>query len=316
MKWLRTAILTAALLSLIPLSIRAQYDVAFAHYQEMLTAYNPAAAGRAPKLNVTAGYAMQMVGFEHNPQTMYVAADMPVLAVNTQHGLGVQMMSDNIGLFAHQRLSAQYALRLKMLGGWLALGAQAGMLTEKFKGSGLDLDEGVGTDQALPNSDVDGNSLDIAVGLYYSHGPWYVGASAQHMNSPKVKLSELNELKIDATYYLNAGCDFKLRNPRLSISTAGMARYDGVMFRGDVSARLVYNYEGRYMYAGLGCSPTNSFTVYLGGQFHGVMLGYSYEAYMGGMNIGNGSHELIIGYQTDVNLGKKGRNKHQSVRYL
>ena len=35
-----------------------------------------------------------------------------------------------------------------------------------------------------------------------------------------------------------------------------------------------------------------------------------------GLYIGNGSHELFVGYQTDLNLVKKGRNLHKSVRHL
>ncbi len=30
----------------------------------------------------------------------------------------------------------------------------------------------------------------------------------------------------------------------------------------------------------------------------------------------NGSHGLFVSYQTDINLQKKGRNKHKSVRFL
>jgi hypothetical protein len=54
----------------------------------------------------------------------------------------------------------------------------------------------------------------------------------------------------------------------------------------------------------------------VGGTFHGIMLGYSYEMYTTALSIGNGSHELYVGYQTDINLFKKGRNRHQSVRIL
>jgi hypothetical protein len=57
-------------------------------------------------------------------------------------------------------------------------------------------------------------------------------------------------------------------------------------------------------------------TVLLGGNFHGITLGYSYEAFTNGINLGNGSHELYVGYQSDLNLFKKGRNRHQSVRIL
>ena len=54
----------------------------------------------------------------------------------------------------------------------------------------------------------------------------------------------------------------------------------------------------------------------VGGMFHGVCIGYSYEVYTSAISIGNGSHEVFLGYQTDINLGKKGRNRHTSVRYL
>ena len=87
-------------------------------------------------------------------------------------------------------------------------------------------------------------------------------------------------------------------------------------YRGDVTARLKYTHDKKVMYAGLSYSPTNSVTLLIGGHFHGVMFGYGYEAYTGAIGLGHGSHELFVGYQTDINLFKKGRNRHQSVRLL
>ena len=95
-----------------------------------------------------------------------------------------------------------------------------------------------------------------------------------------------------------------------------LARTDGVGYRADVTGRLVYTNEKKMLYGGLGYSPTNSVTFLIGGTFHGAVVGYSYEVYTSGVNPGNGSHELYIGYQMDLNLAKKGRNRHQSVRIL
>lgn len=72
--------------------------------------------GKQAKLNVTAAYALDMVGFEHNPRTMYVAADMPLYALKNYHGVGINLMNDQIGLFTHQRLSLQYSLKRPLLG--------------------------------------------------------------------------------------------------------------------------------------------------------------------------------------------------------
>jgi len=56
--------------------------------------------------------------------------------------------------------------------------------------------------------------------------------------------------------------------------------------------------------------------VLIGGNFHGVHLGYSYEIYTSAISAKNGSHELFVGYQTELNLYKKGRNLHKTVRLL
>lgn len=77
----------------------------------MEPSYNPAAVGKQAKLNVTAAYALDMAGFEHNPRTMYLAADLPFYALKNYHGVGATMMNDQIGLFTHQRLSLQYAYK-------------------------------------------------------------------------------------------------------------------------------------------------------------------------------------------------------------
>ena len=156
----------------------------------------------------------------------------------------------------------------------------------------------------------------LGVGVYYMRGQWYVGVSAQHLNAPLVELGETNELQIDPTYYLTGGYNIKLRNPFLTIKPSALVRTDRVAWRADITGRLIYTNDKKMMYGGVGYSPTNSVTFMFGGMFHGVMLGYSYEFYTSAISPGNGSHELFIGYQMDLNLIKKGKNKHKSVRIL
>lgn len=293
---------------------RAQYDVLFSHYFDMETSFNPATAGKETKLNITGAYAMDMAGFEHNPQTAYISADMPFLIGRSKHGVGVQFVNDKLGLFNHMRISAQYAYKHKVFGGELSIGVQAGLLSEKFTRDGLDLEEG--SDPAFATGDVNGSGIDLSAGLYYTLKRFYIGVSAQHLTSPTVNLGEANELKIDRSYYATAGYTFQLRNPLLCLKTSAIGRTDGVMYRADVTARLVYTSEKRCFYGGLSYSPTNSVTALLGMQLRGVNIGYSYEYYTTGLNPGNGSHELFVGYQMNLNLGKKGKNLHKAVRIL
>ena len=296
------------------MTVRAQYDVAFSHYWAMEPSFNPAAIGKEAKLNVAGAYAMQLAGYEHNPKTMYVGADMPFYALNSYHGVGIQFMNDAIGLFTHKRFGLQYAYQPQLFGGRLSLGVQATMLSETFDGSKLDvIDTG---DRALPTSSVNGTALDLSVGIYYKHRQWYAGISAQHLNAPTVEIGEKNQIDVSSTYYLTGGYNIRLKNPFLTIHTSFLGRTDGVAYRADISGRLMYTHEKRVMYAGVSYSPTNSVTVCIGGDVRGVRLGYSYEIYTSAINIGNGSHELFVSYQTELNLFKKGRNLHKSGRIL
>ena len=292
----------------------AQYDVSFSHYWDLEPYFNPGSIGKQQKLNVAAVYALSFAGFENNPRSMYVGADMPLYFLKNYHGVGVSLLNDQIGLFTHQRLAVQYAYKHRLFGGMLSAGVQLGFLSEGFDGSKLDVEDT--GDPALVSSDVNGSAFDVGFGLYYTRGPWYAGLSAQHITSPLVELGETSELQIDPTFYLTGGYNIRLRNPFLTIHPSVLVRTDGVAWRGDVSGRLVYTNDKKMLYGGVSYNPTNSVTVLVGGSFHGIHIGYSYEAYTSGISLGNGSHELLITYQTDINLFKKGRNKHKSVRIL
>ena len=311
---LKRLIFIIALACLAEASVKAQYDPSYSHYWAMESSFNPASVGKGNKLNVVGAYGLDFSGYEHNPNTFYVGADMPLYFLKQYHGVGISILNDKLGVFTHQRISVQYAFRHHLFGGMLSAGVQVGMLFEKFDGSKLDPEEA--SDPALTQSEVNGNSLDFGAGLYYTHRNWYVGASVQHLNSPLVELGETNELQINRTYYLTGGYNIKLRNPFLTIPVSALVRYDGTACRTDLTARVVYSHEKRMLYGGVSCSPTNSVTAFIGGTFHGINVGYSYEMDTGATAFKNGSHGLFVSYQTDINLQKKGRNKHKSVRFL
>ena len=294
--------------------VRAQYDPSFSHYWAMEPSFNPASVGKQEKVNFIGAFNMALAGFRHNPRTVFASVDLPFFFLGSYHGAGVRFTNDAIGLFSHRNLSIQYAFKLKLFGGVLGIGVQGGLLSESFNGSKLDLAEA--SDPAFSTSEITGSGFDLGGGLYYLHKNWYVGASVLHALAPTIELGETNQLDIARSYYFTAGCNIRLRNPFLSIHPSVCGRSDGVGYRADVTTRLQYTHENRVMYAGLGYSPTNSVTLMIGGKVKGVSLGYSYEAFTNGVSLGNGSHELFVGYQTDLNLFKKGRNRHQSVRIL
>ena len=252
----------------------AQYDATFSHYFDLEPTFNPAAVGKLSKLNVTGAYAMSMAGFENNPRTMVLSADMPFVFAGMNHGAGLQLMNDQIGVFKHQRIALQYAYKLKLGSGMLGLGLQGALLLENIDGTRLD--PGEANDRALPTSEETGNAVDLGLGLYYMARTWYAGLSAQHLNSPTVELGERHELHIAPTYYLTGGCNISLRNPFVKIKPSALVRTDGSGYRADISTRVEYTNEKRLLYAGVSYAPTISVTGMIGGRFHGIVLGYSY----------------------------------------
>ena len=296
------------------LTALAQQEPSFAHYWAMEPSFNPAAAGKESKLNVTGAYAMTLTGFENAPKTMNIGADMPLMLMNAYHGVGVQLMNDQIGLFTHQRLALQYAYKHRMFGGMLSVGVQVGLLSEKFRGSEADLE--TPDDPAFTKTDASGTGLDLSAGLYYTHRNWYAGLSVLRATAPAIELGDRSILNISRMYYLTGGYNIKLRNPFFTIHPSVLAHTDGTVYRVDVTTRVKYTHDNKMLYAGLAYSPTNSVTALIGGNFHGITLGYSYEVYTKALKIGNGSHELFVGYQMELDLSKKGRNRHQSVRIL
>ena len=292
----------------------AQQEASFAHYWAMEPSFNPASVGKEPVINVAGAYNMSLVGFEHNPRTMYLAADMPFRFLGALHGVGIQLMNDEIGLFAHKRVLLQYAFKQRLFGGTLSVGIQGGLLTEGFNGSELDL-ENPG-DPAFVTTDVNGTGFDLSAGLYYTHRNWYAGFSVLHATAPEIEIGDRSIFEMSRMFYLTGGYNIRLRNPFFTIHPTVLGRTDGNEYRADVTVRVKYSYDRKMLYAGVGYSPDNSVTALIGGNFHGICLGYSYEMFTSGTGLGNGSHELFVGYQTELNLYKKGRNRHQSVRIL
>ncbi len=296
--------------------MQAQYDVSFGNYWAVQPFYNPAATGLDETLNVQGAYSMQLTGFENAPATMYAGTDLPLFFLSPRHGVGVGFLNDAIGLFSHKKFSLQYAYHQPLWGGRLSGGVRLGLLSESFDGSKVDVEES--GDPAFPSAEANGSGFDIDAGLRYTHKHWYAGVSMMHITNPVVELGDekANELHIPASYYFTGGYNIKLRNPLYSINTSAIVRTDMQFWRADLTARVGYDTHKYRLYGGLGYSPTNSVSLLLGGKFQGVTLGYSYEMYTSGIGAESGSHELVLGYEMDLNIFKKGKNKHQSVRIL
>ena len=295
-------------------TVRAQFDTHFTHYWALQGYYNPATAGLSGRLNMYGSYAMQMAGYTNAPTTMLIGADMALPTEKKNQAVSANIYNESIGLFTNQRLFAGYAYHFDLWGGRMGMGISAGSLEQKFDGSKVEAEES--NDAAFPTSEVDGMGLDLTAGLHYAHRLFYAGISAMHLTAPTIELGETNEIKIDRLYYFSGGGNIQLKNPLLSIQPSLQLMTDLQAWRADFTVRGTYTYDEKRYYAGLTYSPMTSVAILLGGEINSVSFGYAYEIFTSGVGLIYGSHDLYVGYVMDVDLFKKGRNKHKSIRIL
>ena len=47
-----------------------------------------------------------------------------------------------------------------------------------------------------------------------------------------------------------------------------------------------------------------------------ITVSYAYEIFTSGIGAQNGNHDIYLGYDIELDLFKKGKNKHNSIRIL
>lgn len=293
---------------------RAQYDAAFMRYWQVEPQLNPAAVGREDELNITVAMQTHATGYEDAGSTLYAGADMAFALGNTRHGVGLTLVNDEIGLFSHKRFSAQYAYHHKLWGGRLSGGLQVDMLSESVDGGKAETNDP--NDPVFSGGDMSGSQFDASVGLFYTHRRWYAGLAMQHLTAPTISLGDKSELKVNSAYNFMAGYNIPTKYPFITVTPSVILRYDGTDFRSDLTARVKYSGEGRTLYGGVNYAPQYSIGAFFGFVFHGLDICYGYEANTNGLGIAAGNHEITLAYKVDLNLGKRGRNMHKSVRWL
>lgn len=310
-KWLLILTLTICAFT----TVRAQYDVHFTHYWRMLNFYNPAGAGAEQRMFAYAAYSNQLSGFENNPKSMLLNIDAPIPFVRGDHNLGAGALNDDIGMFTNQHIFLNYAYGMTLFGGRLAAGVQVGILNSKFDSKDI-IFGGDSNDPAFPSGNADGNSVDLGAGLLYQHRHFYAGISGLHLNAPTILLGETNETEVAPYFNFTAGGNIMLKNTLMSIQPSLQVMTDFVAWRADITARGTYEYDGKQYFGGVTYSPGVSMTLFLGLEIMNITASYGYELFTSGIGAENGSHDIFLGYQINLDIFKKEKNKHNSIRIL
>lgn len=297
--------------------IRAQYDSQLSQYFMAMGYYNPAYAGVREDLNLLALSRLQWIGIEGAPKSFFIHADMPFKLGKTNHGVGLLIFTEGIGLFQNTHVNLQYAYKQKLLGGTLSAGLQFGLVNQSFNGEKVFYPTSQfhqQQDQAIPNVQVSGMGMDIGAGLYYTHKKFYVGLGITHLNKAEVRLDEYSSMYLSSTYNLTGGYNIQLRNPLYELQPSVFLKTDMQSFQADITARLVYN---KMFNGGFSWRVNESVILLLGAKFGSFHVGYAYDFPTTPILKGTSrSHELMVSYKLKLKKSKSGKNKHKSVRIL
>lgn len=279
--------------------------------------YNPAYAGTTGDLNMLALARLQWLGIKGAPKSFFLNADMPLNLGKTNHGVGLVVFTDGIGLFQNTHVGGQYAYKQKLFGGTLSLGLQLGIVNQSFNGEKVYYPTSQfhqQEDQAIPKTQVSGIGFDLNAGVYYTRKNLYAGFGVTHINKTEIQLDEYSYMYLSSTYNLIAGYNIKFNNPLYELQPSVFLKTDMQSFQADITARLEYN---KMFNGGFTWRANESVVLLLGAKFGSLQVGYAYDFPTTALFAKtSGSHELVVSYKLKLKKSKSGKNRHKSVRIL
>lgn len=298
------------LVAMSTLPVLAQQTAQYSQYMFNGLYINPAYAGYREALNLHSYYRTQWTNMPGAPRTLALAADMT--AANDNVGLGLNLMSDRIGLENRVYVYANYAYRLRT--GWnpenrLALGIGLGVIHSSFDNQNIRLGED-------PESVSIENSFlpDARIGAHYSSNSFFAGIGVDNLISRLIFNSNGSRTSIPpiTQYYLNVGGILPLSSgvlfkPSMLVKNANNA--DSRALTGDFNAAVIFAEQftvgasyrtalSNGTSAASGLARRNSAIALVefvtAGQFR---IGYSYDYPLGTTlnNVGS-THEISLGY--------------------
>ncbi|MCM1505493.1 MAG: PorP/SprF family type IX secretion system membrane protein [Muribaculum sp.] len=323
----RILAIVTVVMSVIGLSRAQSADVLLNHYDQVPTYYNPAATGSTDFIRIRGAARLQWLGIHNAPKTFLGVADMPVKIGTQRIGVGVSAGQESLGLFSNLDLGVQLSYKLKLFKGTLSIGLQTDYFSQNFKGSKVELpdddDYHESTDEAIPTQDLEGNTIDLAAGVWYTHDNFRLGISGRHLMQPVIKMSvegsestetQEYETELPRTLYFTGGCNIPIKNTLFELQPSLIVATDFTDFTGLITAAARYN---RFLSFGLSYRWKAGIGVLLGAEFKNFFIGYAYEYPLSAIaKASSGSHELMAGYRLKMDFTPKNKNKHKSIRIM
>lgn len=278
-----------------------QHFPIYSQYMMNGLAINPAYAGSRDVLSATMLYRNQWVGFEGAPTTYSLGVHAPFR--NQRIAVGLILFNEQIGISSNTGLYGNYAYRVKLGTGKLALGIKAGfsiLNEDNSKISTKIRDDAFGNNPGasfLPN---------FGVGAYYYNSNYFAGLSVPTIlsyreggNSSGMKA--YNDFK-NYNIFLTGGTLIKLTN-EFKLKPSTLIKYhQGLPLQYDLNLNMIF-FKDDLLWVGASYRNKEALVGIIEIQlFNWLRLGYSYDYSLGPLgNYNSGSHEVMLRYE----LGNK-----------
>lgn len=299
-KFIKNKVKVFAVLMVVILSINdmlAQQDPEYTHYMFNGLALNPAYAGSRDAISGVALYRIQWVDVDKAPRTLSVSGHTPI--GKTNNNVGLSIVSDILGVHNNLWINADYAYRMKLETGKLALGIRAQILNRSADFTNVIT---VNPDNAFIGQNISETEFDVGLGAWYSSKTFYLGASMPHLLNQKELLGgsldnkQVNHFFLTAGYVVPITSQIKLK-PSLLFKVAPNSP-----LQVDFNALALFMDQ---FWVGLGYRTGDSVNFIFDAEVvDNFRLGYSYDLTVhkdwgGTVNsrrINTGSHEIMVAY--------------------
>jgi type IX secretion system PorP/SprF family membrane protein len=302
---------------IINLAAIAQQDPQFTFNKQTLLTVNPGYAGHDGQMNGTMLNRYQWDGVEGSPKTLVFSAGAATELFGVKSGVGLNIISDELGFQQNIAVNLDYAYLLKTRFGDLGIGTSVGFYSMAIKAEWFIPESGyhqtIEEDSEIPPAEASQLAFDSGLGIYLKAKKYFIGASATHINQASILLGETARTYLVRHYYLSGGYNITLSDPLFELQPSVYIKTDMAAYQVDFNVELVYK---KRFSGGLNYRFNDAVSVLIGFEMNnGLMMGYAYDIMTSALaGYGGGSHELFLSYSLD--LGKNRSKKYKSIRYL
>jgi len=265
------------------------------HYVVNGLAINPAFAGSNDALSATISYRDQWVGFKDSPKSYFLSVHTPLH--NDRIGLGMLVEKNSIGIFKETSILGNYAYRMELSQGKLALGLGFGIKVLNIAWNELIASDP--NDAQLSYTPASSVLPTFSLGAYYYTKKYYIGISMPlflnyELDRSTGKYKTGNSLS-GGNYFFSAGYETDISSQIKFLPSLLIKYHSNNTIQIDYTAQV--NLKDR-IWMGLGYRNKNILIGMLQCQLnYQIRMGYSYDYEFG--NIGkyvNGTHEIVFNY--------------------